>query len=80
MAQEVGTFEISSMDAPDCCTLFMPRNPETHAKLEDVLAAETRLPLDQWIDELVELAEVTDYKCPSYKPRKPGAPAAPVAR
>lgn len=80
MAQEVGTFEISSMDAPDCCTLFMPRNPETHAKLEDVLAAEAQLPLDQWIDELVELAEVTDYKCPSYKPRKPGAPTAPAAR
>ncbi|MDO4502544.1 MAG: tRNA uracil 4-sulfurtransferase ThiI [Coriobacteriia bacterium] len=70
MAEEVGTFEISSMDAPDCCTLFMPRNPETHAKLEDVLAAEAELPLEQWIDELVELAEVTDYKCPSYKPRK----------
>lgn len=77
MAQEVGTFDISSMDAPDCCTLFMPRNPETHAKLQDVLAAEAQLPLDQWIDELVELAEVTDYKCPSYKPRKAGAATAP---
>lgn len=39
-AQELGTFEISSMDAPDCCTLFMPRNPETHAKLEAVREAE----------------------------------------
>ena len=32
-AQQLGTFDISSQDAPDCCTLFMPRNPETHAKL-----------------------------------------------
>ena len=38
------TFEISSQDAPDCCTLFMPRNPETHAKLADVEAAEAAYP------------------------------------
>ena len=39
-AQKLGTFEISSQDAPDCCTLFMPRSPETHAKIPDVLEAE----------------------------------------
>ncbi len=69
-AQQLGTFEISSQDAPDCCTLFMPRNPETHAKLEDVLAAEEKLPIEQWIDEIVELAEVHDYVCPSWRPRR----------
>ena len=26
-AKKLGTFEISSQDAPDCCTLFMPRAP-----------------------------------------------------
>ena len=66
-AEKLGTFEISSQDAPDCCTLFMPRSPETHAKLEDVEAAETLLPLDQWIEELVDAAEVHDYSCPAYK-------------
>ena len=39
-AERLGTFEISSQDAPDCCTLFMPRAPETHAKLPVVLEAE----------------------------------------
>ena len=58
MAQTLGTFEISSQEAPDCCTLFMPRSPETHAKVEDVRAAEEMLPLDQWIDELVASAEL----------------------
>lgn len=71
MAEKLGTFEISSQDAPDCCTLFMPRSPETHAKLDEVEAAEALLPLDRWIDELVEAAEVHDYACPAYKaPRK----------
>lgn len=66
-AEKLGTFEISSQDAPDCCTLFMPRSPETHAKLEDVEAAEALLPLDRWIEELVDAAEVHDYSCPAYK-------------
>ena len=71
MAQQVGTFEISSQDAPDCCTLFMPRNPETHAQLEDVLEAESALPVDQWVSELADTAEPHDYKCPGYKKKKP---------
>lgn len=70
MAKQLGSFEISSQDAPDCCTLFMPRNPETHAKLEDVEAAEKLLPFDEWIGEIADLAEPHDYACPSYKPRK----------
>ena len=69
-AQELGTFEISSQDAPDCCTLFMPRNPETHANLEKVLEAEALFPIEQWVRELADAAEPHDYRCPSYKPKK----------
>ncbi len=69
-AQQLGTFDISSQDAPDCCTLFMPRNPETHAKLSAVLEAESLLPLDRWIDEIADLAEPHDYTCPAYHPKK----------
>ena len=68
-ATQLGTFEISSQDAPDCCTLFMPRNPETHAKLGPVLEAEAGLPIAQWVEELADRAEVRDYACPSYKRR-----------
>lgn len=69
-AQKLGTFEISSQDAPDCCTLFMPRSPETHAKLACVLEAEAPLPIDEWVAEIVEHVEVHDYRCPAYKPPK----------
>lgn len=68
-AQRLGTFEISSQDAPDCCTLFMPRNPETHAKIPRVLEAESALPIDQWVAQLANAAEIHDYACPSYKKR-----------
>ena len=72
-AQQLGTFEISSMDAPDCCTLFMPRSPETHARLEDVEAAEADLPIERWVEELAAAAEPHDYACSDYRPRKPRA-------
>lgn len=67
MAQQLGTFEISSQDADDCCTLFMPRNPETHAKLSDVQMAVAALPFEEWVSEIASLAEVHDYVCPAFK-------------
>lgn len=69
-AQKLGTFGTSSQDAADCCTLFMPRNPETHAKLSAVLEAEAPLPLEKWITELSDRAEIHDYACAPYKPRR----------
>ncbi|MBQ6454775.1 MAG: tRNA 4-thiouridine(8) synthase ThiI [Eggerthellaceae bacterium] len=70
MAQQLGTYDISSIDAPDCCTLFMPRSPETHAKISDVEEAESAFPIDTWVDELVASAESHRYTCPSYKRSK----------
>lgn len=66
-AEKLGSFEVSSQDAPDCCTLFMPRSPETHAKMEDVLEAEALLPLDEWIPEIMGSIERHDYACPACK-------------
>ncbi len=73
-AQRLETFAISSQDAPDCCTLFMPRSPETHAKLPAVLEAEACLPLERWVSEIVEAAQPHDYACASYRPRKRVSP------
>ena len=73
-AQRLGTFGISSQDAPDCCTLFMPRNPETHGRLEEVLEAEAALPFGLWIPEIVANAEAYDYRCPAVKGKRPEAP------
>lgn len=64
-AEKLGTFEISSQDAPDCCTLFMPKSPETHAKLSDVLDAEAKLPLHEWLPEIMQSIERHDYFSPA---------------
>ncbi len=70
MAEKLGTFEISSRPADDCCTLFMPRQPETHARAIDCERAEEGLPIDQWIDEIVSNLEYKDYPCRAYKAPK----------
>ena len=71
VAKQLGTFEISSRPADDCCTLFMPRSPETHACIKDCEAAEALVPIDAWVDEILDNLEYRDYPCPSYKaPRK----------
>ena len=67
-AQQIGTFEISTEEAPDCCTLFMPRQPETHARLDDVHAAEKSFDFDALLEEAWSLMEHVDFdQCPSYK-------------
>jgi thiamine biosynthesis protein ThiI len=52
-AQQLGTFDISTRSTDDCCTLFMPRNPETHASLEEVEAIWQTLPHEQWVEEIL---------------------------
>ena len=68
-AQEIGTYDISAQDAADCCTLFMPRRPETHAKSDMVHEAWDSFDHDAMIEELVQSVEYVDFdQCPSYKP------------
>lgn len=61
-AQNLGTFSISSQDAPDCCTLFMPRSPETHGRLPVVEKAESAFPVQEWVLQLADRAEERDYR------------------
>lgn len=66
-AHEIGTYDISCQTAPDCCTLFMPRRPETHARLDRVLEAWESFDHEAMVEELLDGIEWRDYsQCPSY--------------
>jgi thiamine biosynthesis protein ThiI len=60
-AERLGTFVVSSQNHEDCCTLFMPRNPETHARLSRVEAIEAALPFSAWLDQILSDLEVEEY-------------------
>lgn len=68
-AQQIGTYDISCQTAPDCCTLFMPRRPETHAKRDEVHEAWDSFDHEAMIEDLVDHIEYVDFdQCPSYRP------------
>ena len=67
-ARKLGTFELSIQKATDCCTLFMPRNPETHAKLPAVLDAWSHFDVERMVAYALEALEWIDFRCPVYRP------------
>ncbi|MEK6629603.1 MAG: tRNA 4-thiouridine(8) synthase ThiI, partial [Acidobacteriota bacterium] len=48
-AQRIGTYEISIVPDQDCCQLFTPRSPETHARFWQVEQAEAKLPIEAMV-------------------------------
>ena len=70
-AEQIGTYDISCETAPDCCTLFMPRAPETHARIDEVHEAWEAFDHDEMIDRLVASVEYVDFESASYRrPRR----------
>lgn len=60
LAERIGTYEISILPYEDCCTLFVPRHPETKPRLERVRRVEEPLPVDELVHEAVETAETIE--------------------
>ena len=54
MARKIGTFNTSILPYEDCCTVFTPRHPKTHPKLQDVEAVEAALDVDALVSEALE--------------------------
>lgn len=48
-AKEIGTYEISILPHQDCCSLFLPKQPETKARLDQIEKAEHFLGIDDVI-------------------------------
>lgn len=68
-AHQINTYDISCQTAPDCCTLFMPRRPETHARMSAVKAAWETFDHEAMVEQLMSHIEYIDFgSCPSYKP------------
>src|SRR5579875_1764807 len=71
-ARAIGTFDISILPDEDCCTLFVPRNPDTHAKAWEVEAAEAKLDLERLVGETVARVESRQFRFPERVARGSG--------
>ena len=65
-AERLGTLEISNQKAADCCTLFMPRSPETHVRLSEAHEVWDSFDHEAMLDEMMNLLEYRSFNCPSY--------------
>ena len=54
LARKIGTFDTSILPYEDCCTVFTPRHPRTHPRLEDVEAAESALDVEALVQEALQ--------------------------
>lgn len=57
IAQQIDTYETSILPYEDCCTVFVPKHPLTHPKLERIEKAEAVLDIDGLIAEALEKVE-----------------------
>ncbi|MGM0502015.1 MAG: tRNA uracil 4-sulfurtransferase ThiI [Bacillota bacterium] len=59
-ARQIGTYELSTKPAQDCCTVFVPDTPETHPRLWQVKQGEKELEIEELIATAVAEVEIID--------------------
>ena len=64
-AIRIGTYEISIIPDQDCCQLFTPRSPETHARMWQVMKAESGLPVDEMVKAAVGATVIEEFRFPA---------------
>jgi thiamine biosynthesis protein ThiI len=74
-AERVGTFATSVLPDQDCCSLFVPPHPTTHATAAEVEAAEALLDVAQLVERGLAAAEQEVFTDPpAATPRPKGVP------
>jgi len=56
-ARDIGTFDISVEDAPDCCSVFLPNRPVTRARIDLLEKDEAKLDVEQLVTSAIENME-----------------------
>ncbi len=58
IAKRIGTYETSILPYEDCCTVFLPKNPSIHPKLETVRRAESVMNEEELVKFALDNAEI----------------------
>ncbi len=59
-AEQIGTFATSSLPYEDCCTIFTPKHPATHPRVELIRKAEEKLDSQTLIEAALDGTEVVE--------------------
>lgn len=63
-ARAIGTYEISIEPDQDCCTLFVPKHPETRGDADTIRAVEERLDVARLVETGVTGAATESFRFP----------------
>lgn len=63
-AQQIGTYETSILPDQDCCSLFVPKNPVTRSKPDEVRKLESTLPVEELVQQALAEAQVKRFTFP----------------
>jgi thiamine biosynthesis protein ThiI len=72
IAREIGTYDVSILPDEDCCTMFVPKHPETMARIEQVEAAEAALDVPRLVRAALDAA-VRETVQPDFAQAAPGS-------
>lgn len=61
IAQKIGTFELSTQDFQDCCSLYVPKHPVTKADLDLIDRVEKEFKYKPLLKKALEKSEVKEY-------------------
>ncbi len=62
-AREIGTYDVSVLPHPDCCSLFVPKHPETRGRRGVLDRAEEALDVEGLVEAAVAGTEVVVARC-----------------
>ncbi len=62
IAQKIGTFETSILPYEDCCTVFLPKNPVIKPHLDKVIREESKLNIDELVENALNNLEFIDIE------------------
>jgi thiamine biosynthesis protein ThiI len=57
LARKIGTYELSTLPAPDCCTVFQPESPIIYGRVAEAQQAESALDIDSLTTEALKGTE-----------------------
>ena len=62
LARSIGTYETSILPYDDCCSLFVPRHPETAAQADVLENVETGFDVEKMVTEAVAATETLEFR------------------
>ncbi len=75
-ARRIGTFPVSILPDVDCCSLFVPKHPETRARVAAIEKIEAALDVEELVEAALEGAEREIFEsCPSESPAAEAIPS-----